>query len=218
MVEEKDQCKGRKTMFLGFLCAVVIPILFFGSMRLVVTLNDKRSRSDAYVKGYVDMFFGHGVPLQKWVEVLDKNRSSLYYRDMYKCVKVDVVTLDRRKNPCIKYEDIEPMAYAVAKKITEIDPSQGQLSEKYLGGTEEEFQDYYQGGMKFLADLDAASRKIKEKWEDDKNRKKLIEARRKGLAEINQKTIDNLKALDDARAGVLSGENWDQMMKEVTWK
>lgn len=170
---------------------------------------EKHGRSEAYLEGYKDMAKAHQVCMTKRVW----NNRGPYGSQINE--DVSVIEEDKYKNPTIPLEYLRPAATYLMEGKFEINPKKGQTDKRYLGGTDEEFKDYYQGGMKFIEHLDQAREAVLQEIENKKRKENLIEIRRQGLEEVNRKVVTDLSELNKLRDRALSGENWDQMMKEI---
>lgn len=170
-------------------------------------------KSQAYLAGYRDMAKGHGVDVY-------------YYRSDGYCNFIGTsespshpyktrVMVRKDGRPCLEDDYI---LMAMAKDVIEgkltLDPEKGQTSREYLAGEQKEFEDYYSGGLEFLDDIDEAKFEVLQEIEKKKNEDRLIEARKKGLKEINSKIVVNMGVLDKARAEVFSkgidSEDWQK--------
>lgn len=162
--------------------------------------NPNLLKSEAFCAGYRDM-------------------AKAFSRESRAFVGLDY-SYDIFNNPSLPQDCMNIIGSEALDMRKEFDLSMGQSSEKYLGGSDQEFQDYYLGGLHFVSDMDEAKTKAQDKRNDGVRRKKIIEARRMGLHDINQKIASDMRELDTLRNKTFSTaefeKNWDRQLKELT--
>lgn len=209
--------------FLSFVAIVVgVPIaLWIGSGVYEVFIEPRvhkhqlktgKRKSDAYIEGYKDMLVAVGLPKTYKKRVPDTS----YYSARY-TKQVDQTTVELNKNRIPSYyneEGLKRVASQILYEGMEINPASGRIDVGYLGGTEQEFQDYYAGGMKLLGDIDEAKAKVLQGKADATEKARLIESRRQGMKAIDRKIVADMKALDELRTKTFS-QTWEEQMKEI---
>lgn len=142
-------------------------------------------KSEAFQQGYRDM--------GRWY-----NNGYTYNSDMYQ---------DAYGNTWITKETLRD----IAKNSGEKHP-QGGRSEEWMAASDQEWIDYYNGGMKFLADLDDMRSKIVDE-------KRLIEMRKKGVAELDNQTqaamLELKKLRDKSFENLTEHEKFNREFKSV---
>lgn len=175
-------------------------------------------KSKAFIEGYKDMLTG-GLEYATYIEEYSMDR---YYYDSYLDHSEDrlpttYIHFDDNRNPTFGESLMLVLAKQVMDGSRKIDIDAGQYDPNYMGGSAQEFEDYYAGGMALLDDLDKCKQKILDKEAETINRARLIEARKKGLKEVNQRVIFEMEALDELRSNAFTVDkkSFDEQMKEI---
>ena len=112
--------------------------------------------------------------------------------------------------------------HTLARKIlnneVELDIEGGRSNNGYMGGTDEQFNDYFKGGMAFIEDVEKAKKNLLALDEEIARRNRIAEERRVGLKEIDACTLYSMDALDDLRQKdnpiASFDDQWNKLMKE----
>ena len=111
---------------------------------------------------------------------------------------------------------------ALARKIlnneVELDIEGGRSNNVYMGGTDEQFNDYFKGGMAFIEDVEKAKKNLLDLDEEVSRRNRIAEGRRVGLKEIDNHTLYSMNALDELRQKdnptASFDDQWNKLMKD----
>lgn len=186
-------------------------------------------KSDAYVQGYKDMV-RYGLGFNTTFEETFSSQDIYYFHYPYSdssgnSVPSTVIFYKTDGTPYFSKERMMQLARSVMNKKLTIDVDAGQQDKRYLGGTEQEFADYYAGGMKFLEDLDQTKGSVVDEKIEKENVERLIRQRKTGLSENNRKIVLNMEALDELRANAFKPQvelserkSWDRQMSELEGK
>ena len=105
---------------------------------------------------------------------------------------------------------------AIAKKkdvVRNFDPSRGRTSDEYIRGDGKDWEAYYQGGMKFLADVDDMQARMMEE-------ERVLDIRKSGVAQLDKQYIASKRELDKLRdktfAKVDDHQAFEKAMLETT--
>lgn len=183
-----------------------------------ITAGNTKKRSQAFVEGYADMgIFGAGIPKTHIIQVRDDRYN---YIDVMVDKRVKTIKTGKNNEPYFPETYMDQVARLILDSGKVIDMNKGQVDEDYLGGTKEEFEDYYAGGMKFLADVDDRKGKVINDRLVIKNKKDLAKARKQGLTEINKTVAVDMAQLDEIRMRAFetpasAHEKWEKEMKEL---
>lgn len=112
--------------------------------------------------------------------------------------------------------------HTLARKIldneVELDIEGGRSNIAFMGGTDEQFNSYYKGGMDFIEDVEKEKKKILAVDEEISRRNRIAEERRAGLKEIDARTLYSMNALDELRQKdnptASFDDQWNKLMDE----
>lgn len=174
--------------------------------------------SDAYLQGYRDMAATVLPPTRKvrkyrdWSPYISQN-------EMYYEVEAPYVMAKADNVPVCPDKGLKEVALKMLDEGFKIDIEAGQSNREYMGGDEEDFKEYYKGGMAFIADVDEMKTDILDERNEQIRIDRIIEQRRRGLKEINSQVVHSMEALDELRNVTFSEEtfeeNWNRQMKEI---
>lgn len=110
----------------------------------------------------------------------------------------------------------------LARKIldneVELDIEGGRSNTAFMGGTDEQFNAYYKGGMAFIEDVEKEKNNILAMDEEISRRNRVAEERRAGLKEIDARTLYSINALDELRQkknpATSFDDQWNKLMEE----
>lgn len=144
-------------------------------------IEDNRP-SDAYVAGYDDMAKANN----------SLSRATPQY------VKLHALGMPINNNEVVGIS-ITALARKIINNEVELDIEGGRSNNVYMGGTDEQFNDYFKGGMAFIEDVEKAKKNLLDLDEEVSRRNRIAEGRRVGLKEIDTHTLYSMNALDELR-------------------
>lgn len=139
------------------------------------------------------------------------------YKDMVKAfsgwtVYSESFNFSVKEGPYLRKPDLKEFAKR-SRTLMQFDPEQGRSSYDYLRGPNEEWQQYFAGGMRFLSDLEEERAVVAEG-------NRLAEIRRKGAKELDRGVMESIRELEKIRnqafATSTDHAEFDKKMKEIS--
>lgn len=186
--------------------AAIIYIVIFASKKSthkasVYSLVEDNRPSDAYVAGYDDM----------------ARANNSFSRATPQYVKLHALGMPINDNE-VAGVSITILARKILNNEVELDIEGGRSNNVYMGGTDEQFNDYFKGGMAFIEDVEKAKKNLLDLDEEVARRNRIAEGRRVGLKEIDTHTLYSMHALDELRQKnnptTSFDDQWNKLMKD----
>lgn len=197
---------------LGSLAAIVVVIAV---IIYLVIYESKKSTHKATVSDLREADFSSEAYLAGYDDMAKANNSALRMAPQY--VKLHALGM-----PVDSHEIVGMSITALARKIlnneVELDIEGGRSNNVYMGGTDEQFNDYFKGGMAFIEDVEKAKKNLLDLDEEVARRNRIAEGRRVGLKEIDTHTLYSMNALDELRQKdnptASFDDQWNKLMKD----
>lgn len=197
---------------LGSLAAIVVVIAV---IIYLVIYESKKSTHKATVSDLREADFSSEAYLAGYDDMAKANNSALRMTPQY--VKLHALGM-----PVDSHEIVGMSITALARKIldneVELDIEGGRSNNVYMGGTDEQFNDYFKGGMAFIEDVEKAKKNLIDLDEEVSRRNRIAEGRRVGLKEIDTHTMYSMHALDELRQNnnptASFDDQWNKLMKD----
>ena len=200
---------------LYFMLGSLAAILFIAAIIYIVISASKKSTHKATVPGLREDNFSSEAYMAGYDDMAKANNSALRMTPQY--VKLHALGM-----PVDSHEIVGMSITALARKIlnneVELDIEGGRSNNVYMGGTDEQFNDYFKGGMAFIEAVEKAKKNLLDLDEEVARRNRIAEGRRVGLKEIDTHTLYSMNALDELRQKdnptASFDDQWNKLMKD----
>lgn len=197
---------------LGSLAAIVVVI---AAIIYLVISASKGSTHKAYVYSHIEDNRPSDAYTAGYDDMAKANNSLSRVTPQY--VKFHALGMPVNDNE-VAGVSITALARKILNNEVELDIEGGRSNNVYMGGTDEQFNDYFKGGMAFIEDVEKAKKNLIDLDEEVARCNRIAEQRRLGLKEIDARAQYSMKALDELRQKdnptASFDDQWNKLMKD----